>query len=516
LTQRTFALNQSTDLVQAGVVFNDATRLLEGGLFSTPFDSNNQQAYLGEFTTDIHAVLNDLQADLADPNCVTAGGVAYKLSTADLATLKHITAQLQTELVQAPLTVGASTSTAVINAENSLHTTTLSILNEVAGDFTLTAALDSHPYASGTGALNVGFEQLQGIPGLNDNAAALTAATAHSATLLQIGDVFNAAAVLATGGLNSSNITEFNNDMKAIATGIQNILNNPTELAAIEANSTGAAHATAAALTTVHLDTVFNQIELQINKFDVNAISNNTTTVSIADRSTNDNLLDIIDIVQNDPALNLAAGGDGNAASIGGFAEQPAFLNAAGGVNAHGGTVDTYQDNQAQTNFWAQFLAEANTINNQLINVATHGVTPAAAAALITQIENYHTFGAAFDAGQGGIFGARFDNELLSGTLLADTNNAVAGLTVLENAAANHATPTQIAAANAQILAAGMGFAADAMDVSGNNTPVGGGTYVGTATTVFTATSIPGLATGTIPVPGVSEASVLASIHHMG
>ena len=50
------------------------------------------------------------------------------------------------------------------------------------------------------------------------------------------------------------------------------------------------------------------------------------------------------------------------------------------------------------------------------------------------------------------------------------------------------------------IKAAGQGFAADAMDVSGNNIAIGGATYVGTATTVATATSVNGLAQGTIPV----------------
>jgi hypothetical protein len=49
-------------------------------------------------------------------------------------------------------------------------------------------------------------------------------------------------------------------------------------------------------------------------------------------------------------------------------------------------------------------------------------------------------------------------------------------------------------------VAAGSGFAADAMDVSGNNIAIGGATYVGTATTVATATSVNGLAQGTIPV----------------
>jgi hypothetical protein len=41
-TVRDDALALSADLDQAGAVFNDATRLLDGGLWSTPADSNNQ------------------------------------------------------------------------------------------------------------------------------------------------------------------------------------------------------------------------------------------------------------------------------------------------------------------------------------------------------------------------------------------------------------------------------------------------------------------------------------------
>ena len=60
-TVRDDALNLSTDLAQAGAVFNDATRLLDGGLWSTPSDSNNQPAYLGLYTTDINAVIGRRQ-----------------------------------------------------------------------------------------------------------------------------------------------------------------------------------------------------------------------------------------------------------------------------------------------------------------------------------------------------------------------------------------------------------------------------------------------------------------------
>jgi hypothetical protein len=62
-----------------------------------------------------------------------------------------------------------------------------------------------------------------------------------------------------------------------------------------------------------------------------------------------------------------------------------------------------------------------------------------------------------------------------------------------------------LTADQAQIQAAGQGFVADAADVSGNNIPVGGGSYVDTATTVADATSPSGLAQGTIPVGGTAS-----------
>ena len=203
----------------------------------------------------------------------------------------------------------------------------------------------------------------------------------------------------------------------------------------------------------------------------------------------------MIDIVQTDQALNTAAGGNGSPSSTGGFAEMPSYLT---------GTIQHFQDNQAQTNFWAQFLSEANTINGQLQNVAAgNNATPAELQALVTEIQNYQQFGASFAQSQGGIFGARFNNELQGGTLLADTNNAVHGLQGI----ANGDTGAALAADQAQILAAGQGFTADAQDVSGNNVPVGGGTYVGTATTVSGATSPGGVAQGSIPVAGTASGS---------
>jgi trimeric autotransporter adhesin len=422
-----------------------------------------QTPYLDLFTADINAVLSDVNAVLANPGSVTVGDTAYTLSTTDTAVLNDVAGQLQTLLNDAHPGHGA-------NAQNEIHATDLAIINEVNSDPSLAAALANVAYMTKTGANDVGFQTL---PIGADDAAALTAAQA-GANLKDIGAVFKAATDLTVGGLNHSNLDQFNTDMHVVAAGLNNLLNNPTALAAATGDDPN---------STLHLQTMLDQVNLQIDKFDPLY----QTSVDIAARSTNDNLLDIIDIVQGDANLNINAGGNGTPGHVGGFSEMPSYLT---------GTIQHYQDNQAQTNFWAEFVAEANTINNDLATVTGSG-TPSTGsiASLIAEIQNYHDFTVNFDHSRGGIFGARFDNELLLGTVSADTKAAVAGLTGIMNGD----TGAALAADQAQITAAGAGFVANAGDVSGNNTPIGGGNYVPTSTTVAGATST-GVAVGTVPV----------------
>src|SRR5580700_6532669 len=468
LIVRSTALNQSTDLVQAGVVFNDAVRA-STGLFNLS-GSGNQNPFLGAYTTDIHAVQNDIAAMLATPGGGTLGGQAFTLNTTDTAVLTSVQAQLGTLLTAAAQTTNAAT---MVAADQTLHAVQNEILQEINNDPHIAAALNQVTFMANTGANDVAF---QNTPAGADDPAALAAATAGN-SLHAVGTVYNAAADAALGGINAANIGEITTDLTAVETGITNILNNATMLAQIEAGET----ANAKALTTQHLQTVASQIGLQLNKYDGMEAAGSAEGL----RGTADNLLDIIDIVQNDTALNKAAGGNGAAGHAGGFAEMPGNLT---------GTVTHFQDNQAQTNFWAAFLSEANTINAQL--TAIQNGTGTASQALVTQIQNYEHFGQAFNAAQGAIFEARFDNELLSGTLEADSSNAIKGLTGILNGDKG----TALAADMAQINAAGVGFVADAKDVSGNNMAIGGASYVGTATTVSTATSVHGLAQGTIPV----------------
>jgi trimeric autotransporter adhesin len=468
LIVRADALNQSTDLVQAGVVFNDAVRA-SLGLFNVS-GSGNQNPFLGSYTTDIHAVQNDIAAMLATPGAVTLGGHAFALSTADTAVLTNVEGQLSTLLTAAAQTTNTATLSA---ADQTLHAVQSEILQEINNDPHIAAALNNVTFLANTGATDVAF---QNTPAGADDPAALAAATAGT-SLKAVGEVFNAAVSAASGGINAANLAEITNDFTAVQQGLTKILGNATMLAQIENGET----ANAAALTTIHLQTTLNQINLQLNKYDGAAAAGNAAGL----RGTADNLLDIIDIVQNDANLNVAAGGNGTAGHIGGFAEDPGGLT---------GTVTKFQDNQAQTNFWAAFLAEANTINAHLTAIANG--TEQASQALITQIQNYQQFGANFDAAQGQIFQARFDNELNNGTLEADTSASVKALMGILNGD----TGAALAADHAALVAAGQGFAADAMDVSGNNIAIGGATYVGTATTVATATSVHGLAQGSIPV----------------
>lgn len=464
LNVRADALNPSTDLVQAGVVFNDAARI-STGLFNLA-GSGNSNPFLGSYTTDIHAVQNDIAAMLAAPGDVTLGGQAFMLNTTDTAVLTNVQAQLSTLLTAAAQTTNAATLAA---ADQTVHAVQAQILGEINNDPHLAAALNNVTFMAATGANDVAFQNL---PAGADDPTALAAATGGD--FAAVGQVFNAAAALSAGGISSANLGQITSDFTAIQQGLTNILGDQAKLATIEAGET----ANAAALTTLHLQTVLGQIGLQLTKYD-GAEANGS---ALALRGTADNVLDIIDIIQGDANLNVAAGGNGAAGHAGGFAEMPGGLK---------GTVTKFQDSQVQTNFWASFLSEGNTIAAHLTAIA--GGQEQASTGLITQIQNYQNFGAAFDVAQGAVFQGRFDNELFAGALQSDTAAAVKGLTGILNGDQGDA----LAADQALITAAGANFAGNAMDIAGNNMAIGGVAYVASATTVATATVVNGLGMGT-------------------
>jgi hypothetical protein len=196
-------------------------------------------------------------------------------------------------------------------------------------------------------------------------------------------------------------------------------------------------------LTGVHADTIVRQLELEKTYINQAGVSQD------AGRASNDNLLDIIDIVQGDTNLANMANQNG----VHGFTPFGDALNP----------TPKYLDNDAQTSFWANFIAQSNSLGQQAENLVG-GHDAHAIAALISNIQSFEKTVTNFDAAQGGIFEARFDNELLgqTSTLGAEVSAMIKGLQT-GNAAL--------------VTAAAEEMHANSADVGGNNTPVTGGTY---------------------------------------
>ena len=144
-----------------------------------------------------------------------------------------------------------------------------------------------------------------------------------------------------------------------------------------------------------------------------------------------------------------------------------------------------YQDNAAQTNFWADFIASSNTLGAKAEQLVATG-TAQDITAFVHTLQGWESNVTNFDAAQGGIFQARFDNELLG-------NNSTVGDDVAEmiKGLRTHGATLVKAAAD--------GFQANAADVSSNNVPLNGGTYNGDGLTVAEA-----LSTATAPLPPAS------------
>lgn len=269
------------------------------------------------------------------------------------------------------------------------------------------------------------------------------AAAAPHATFADLGALFNDVVAKSLGGVNATTASALNAELATIQNGLQTLIQNDAK----DFNG----------LTAVHAQTIVNQLGLE------QTYNSQAGSSSIAARGPNDNLLDIIDIVQGDDALASLAGK--------GWSASPEAANA----------TPAYQDNAAQTNFWAGFVAASNSLGQQAETLVGSG-NAAGVAKLIGQLHNFETNTQAFDTSQGGIFAARFDNELKGdqSTTGAEVNALIQGLMTGDKAL---------------VTAAAEQMTANAADVSSNNVPVGGGTFNTDATTaaqaLSTATGLP-------------------------
>jgi len=422
-----------------GLTFNDAGRALEGGLWQNVVEEGGQGlGSVFKYTADLTNVQTGLQAEVA----------AGQFTGDTLAHVNTILVDLTTAISAANASVnGGGAFGSVAAAEAALRTSHLDILDVVHNDANL-AALATQDGANGFLAAPVGL------------ADGVTAETAAHANLAEIGVIFNDVASQILGGVNADNAARITSDVNTMITDMQALMTaNPLLFGG---------------LTGVHAEAVVRQLELENTYIAQAGISPD------AGRGSNDNLLDIIDIIQGD--TNLA-----NMASQGGVSGFTPFGDALN-------PTPKYLDNDAQTNFWANFIAQSNSLGQ----AAMAAVTAHDAAATEAVIANLHTFQTDvtnFDAAQGGIFEARFDNELLgdTSTLGAEVSKMIEGLQT-GNAALVGAAAEQMHANSA--------------DVGGNNVPVNGGTYNPDGLTVAEVLSTAGTPA---PVAAVTPAATPAS-----
>jgi hypothetical protein len=206
----------------------------------------------------------------------------------------------------------------------------------------------------------------------------------------------------------------------------------------------------------VHAEKIVNCFNLELDKY-IPEYGHNPD----AARSTNDVFLDLTDIVTGDPTLT-------------------AMSTDPNGVHGWTPAPDTdvpstpYQDNAAKTNFLASFIAGANTLGTQAEAIAQQGFDPKLVNKFEHVLDRFEANVQEFDEKQGGIYEARFDNELEGnfGTIGAAIKGIEQGLNT-------H---------NAALVTAGVQVLEDnAADVGSNNIPVGGGTYNAEATTAADA-----------------------------
>ena len=430
--------NPAPDFATLGATFNDATRALVGGLWQNVVEEGGQGfGSVNRYVNDLTTVQQGLQAE------VQAG----QFSGATLTHVQAILGDLATASAAATASVnGGGTFGSVAVAEKALHDSHIDILNIVNNDANLTALATAN---GGNGFLAAPSTLPDGV----------TAANAPHANLAEIGAIFNDVANRILGGVNADNKQVITDDVNAVITDMQQLVHDQPLLFG--------------GLTGVHADAVIRQMQLELTYINQAGVSQD------AGRASNDNILDIIDIIQGD--TNLA-----NMASVGGVHGFSPFGDALN-------PTPRYQDNDAQTSFWANFIAQSNSLGQQAIQL----VGSNDAAGINTLINDLHTFQKTvtnFDAAQGGIFEARFDNELLgeTSTLGAEVAKMIEGL--------NTGNAALVAAAAEQMHA-------NSADVGGNNIPVTGGAYNADGLTVADV-----LSTATAPLPAAAPAAPVAPV----
>ncbi|HWX06064.1 MAG TPA: hypothetical protein VN065_09550, partial [Bradyrhizobium sp.] len=167
-------------------------------------------------------------------------------------------------------------------------------------------------------------------------------------------------------------------------------------------------------LSDLHTHIIINQLNEEIASVEnANAPTTGTLTAGTdlgqyVGRSINDIHRDIIDIAQGDPGVQALF--------------NPTPLPALNTPAA------PFHDNAAQTTFLTQWIADSNHLGQMATTIENNGFN-GDVAGLVQQIQTFETNSNAFDQSQGGLWSARFWNELRSdGTAGTAANALIDGL----------------------------------------------------------------------------------------
>jgi hypothetical protein len=435
LPEETLPANQTTTR-PIGSSFSDLGATFNG-MARPSIDASSQNARdqggqgtgsMADHTNDLTTVQNTVLAELHSGQFSGAA-------------LGHVQAILS-DITSAISAANATASTAgtfgntagAEQAQQALRASQLSIINTVNTDPVLANPALAAPVPTGTTA----------------------AATPHN--LAEIGVMFDDVAKEILGGVNDGNRTHITDDINAMISDMEALMAAKPELFD--------------GLTGVHADKIVQQLQLEL------VYINDPSISPSAAQASNDNILDIIDIIRGDTRLADMAPQD----SISGFSPLPDAANP----------TPQHLDNDALTVFSANFIAQSNSLGQQAIDLVGSGDTRAIAT-LINDLKAFEKYVTDFDAAQGG-------NELLGGTsplgaeIAAMINGLQTGNAALVTAAADQ-------------------MHGNAADVGGNTVPVTGGTYNTDGVTVAEVLGTP--AAETPPVAERPAAAAALDVHQV-
>jgi hypothetical protein len=376
----------------AGVEFNDATRRADGGLWQlNPLvaESNQPTGFVARYVSDLTNVKDTINAERL------VGGPLHNVSATTnthLNTILHDINLLIGDGSLAPNLVNPGNAQLSVpgspNArahQTAVRTENLQITNIVHNDdFLADLAVtngDTNP-VSGM-PLADGIQGFQKVP----PKLAVPLEDAPHATFNQIGRIFNDAANRIMGGLGS--VANEN----AIRADIRVMISSLTELAQDMQANPGVDQQ----LARIHVLVIRDQLPLWVRFIDQAASTTDSNTRQVAPKGSNDITLDLIDIAQGDPVLagSLSATNPGWAVYPDYSITQPT----------------PYRDSDAQKASFATMDSGAVNLGNEGVNIVM-GVTPQ--GDYITRLQNFGTFVGNFVNSGGGIFRARFNNELVA------------------------------------------------------------------------------------------------------